>query len=515
MASSSFKFIFSILVTILCLYSPLVNSGSSELLQPEYLKVPVSDFLSSLKSTIDTVRNVTSRVSELHSNFSNDLRLSNAISDCLDLLDLSAEELDWTFSASQKPNGIHYGTGERASDFRTWLNGVLVNQETCLEGFDGNNSKIKSLMQRRLNQITSSVTNILHMVHPSTNSTSKNGRKLIGRGEFPSWLKHRARKLIQTHINTANVVVAADGTGNFTSINEAIALVPERCSDWFVIYIKKGVYKEYVEVGKRQWNVVLIGDGIDATVISGNRNWADGFKTFASATVRVLGPGFIARDITFENTAGPEKYQAVAFRSTSDLSVLHRCAFRGYQDTLYAHSLRQFYKECLIAGTVDFIFGRASAVFQNCQILARKGLPKQRNTITANGRNSSDESAFSIQFSNISVEPDVLESSIETYLGRPWKSYSRTVIMQSNISSAIHPRGWLEWNETTEAIDTIFCGEFKNYGPGANLVNRVKWPGFHEIVEPYIANNFTVAQLILGNSWLPTTGIKYTAGLDF
>lgn len=229
----------------------------------------------------------------------------------------------------------------------------------------------------------------------------------------------------------------------------------------------------------------------------------------------VKGQGFIARDMTFENTAGPQKHQAVAFRSDSDLSALFRCAIRGYQDTLYAHSLRQFYRECQITGTVDFIFGDGKVVFQNCQILARKGLPNQKNTITAQGRKDPTEATgFSIQFCNISGEPDLLASlnSTSTYLGRPWKLYSRTVFMQSNMSNAIRPEGWLEWNGDF-ALDTLFYGEYMNYGPGAGIGNRVKWPGFRALNDSAQVSNFTVAQFIVGNLWLPSTGVKYTAGL--
>jgi pectinesterase len=219
------------------------------------------------------------------------------------------------------------------------------------------------------------------------------------------------------------------------------------------------------------------------------------------------------RDLTIENTAGPQKHQAVAYRSDSDLSVVFRCAIRGYQDTLYAHSQRQFFRDCKITGTVDFIFGDGKAVFQNCQILARKGLPNQKNTITAQGRKEPIEATgFSIQFSNISVESDVNSTQIYTYLGRPWKLYSRTVIMQSFISSAIRPEGWLEWNGNF-ALDTLFYGEYMNFGPGAGLGSRIKWPGFHVMNDSTVANSYTVAEFLLGNSWLPSTGVKYTAGL--
>ncbi|KAK7355917.1 hypothetical protein VNO80_15181 [Phaseolus coccineus] len=99
-----------------------------------------------------------------------------------------------------------------------------------------------------------------------------------------------------------------------------------------------------------------------------------------------ISPGIIARDITFQNTAGPEKPQVVALRSDSDLSVFYRCGIFGYQYSLYTHTMRQFYRECRISGTVDFIFGDATAIFQNCIIEVRKGLPNQKNTITAQGR---------------------------------------------------------------------------------------------------------------------------------
>lgn len=230
----------------------------------------------------------------------------------------------------------------------------------------------------------------------------------------------------------------------------------------------------------------------------------------------VSGRGFIARDITFENTAGAAKHQAVALRSDSDLSVFYRCEIKGYQDTLYTHTMRQFYRECRISGTVDFIFGDATAVFQNCQILAKKGLPSQKNTITAQGRKDPNQpTGYSIQFCNISADIDLLPvtSSTYTYLGRPWKNFSRTVVMQSYMSDAIRPEGWLEWNGD-QFLDTLYYGEYSNYGPGAGLANRVRWPGYHILNTSNEASNYTVAVFIEGNLWLPSTGVKYTAGLE-
>ncbi|CAK9143272.1 unnamed protein product [Ilex paraguariensis] len=525
MASSSAVGTVMILVT-LCLSSTFVNSGS-DYVQSECLKVPASEFVSSVRSTIDEVRQVISIVSKFTNAFG-DFRLSNAISDCLDLLDLSADELTWTLSASQNPNGKDNSTGHITADMRTWLSAALGNQDTCQEGFDGTNSIVKSLVAESLNQVTSLIIDILSMVRQVPDTKSKGGpvngrgasyhpeRKLkSSSGHFPNWVKRKdQRKLLQKKGVLADAIIAADGTGNFTNIMDAVSAAPDQSLSRYVIYIKKGVYREYVEISKKKWNLMMVGEGMDVTVISGNRSFSDGWTTYRSATFAVKGQGFIARDMTFENTAGPQKHQAVAFRSDSDLSVLFRCAIRAYQDTLYAHSMRQFYRECQITGTVDFIFGDGTAVFQNCQILARKGLPNQKNTITAQGRRElAETTGFSIQFSNISAEPDLLASvnSTPTYLGRPWKLYSRTVFMQSYMSSAIRAEGWLEWNGNF-ALDTLYYGEYMNYGPGAGLDSRVKWPGFHAMNDSAQASNFTVSQFLLGNSWLPSTGVKYTAG---
>ncbi|CAH9118798.1 unnamed protein product [Cuscuta europaea] len=507
-------------LVVLCCWSPVsrCDGGVDPIVPAELLRdsASASVFIGSLRTTIDVVRQVTSIVSKFGSFFGGDLRLSNAVSDCLDLLELSADELSTTLSASQQ---LNYGkkengtTGNLSVDLRTWLSGAMTNQDTCLDGFEGTNGFVKNLVSGSLTQLGSSVRQVLDMVRPTP------GPKPIGRNlreKLPYWLKHNDRKLIQVNGVVADAVVALDGTGNFTSLTSAISAAPEMSNRRYIIYVKRGVYREYVEIGKKKWNIMLIGDGMDVTIFTGNRSFIDGWTTYRSATFAVKGRGFIARDMTFENTAGPEKHQAVAFRSDSDLSVLFRCAIRGYQDTLYAHSMRQFYRECKITGTVDFIFGDSTTVFQSCEISVRKGLPSQKNTVTAHGRKDPAEpTGFSIQFCNITAEPDVIAAAntTATYLGRPWKLYSRTVVMQSYMASAIRPEGWLEWNGTF-ALDSLFYGEFSNYGPGSGIGTRVKWPGFHLMNNSAQAHNFTVAEFLLGDSWLPSTGVKYTAGLS-
>ncbi|KAK4769501.1 hypothetical protein SAY86_027651 [Trapa natans] len=494
---------------------------SVDLLQSQCLAVPAPQFLSSIQSTINVVRKVMGTVSHFGSVFG-DFRLSIAISDCLDLLDFSTDELSWAASATQNPKNKHNGTGDLGSDLQTWLSATLANQDTCIEGFDGTSSILKGVVSSSLREITSLVRDLLSKVHPSSKPKSGShggdhghgGRKLINAQKFPSWVRLDDRKLLQVGRVTADAVVAQDGTGNFTSVQDAVMAAPDYSTRRFVIYIKKGVYKENVEIKKKKWNIMMVGDGMGVTVISGSRSFVDGWTTFRSATFAVSGRGFIARDMTFENTAGPEKHQAVALRSDSDLSVFYRCSMKGYQDTLYTHTLRQFFRECRISGTIDFIFGDASAVFQSCLIQAKKGLPSQKNTITAQGRKDPNQpTGFSFQFCNVTADSDLKPyiNTTMTYLGRPWKPYSRAVFMQSYLSEVLRPEGWLEWNGNF-ALNTLFYGEYMNYGPGAGLGRRVKWPGFHALNSSAQAVNYTVAQFIEGNKWLPSTGITYVAG---
>lgn len=228
----------------------------------------------------------------------------------------------------------------------------------------------------------------------------------------------------------------------------------------------------------------------------------------------VVGDNFIARDITIRNTAGPNNHQAVALRSGSDLSVFYRCSFEGYQDTLYVHSDRQFYRECDIYGTVDFIFGNAAVVLQNCNIFARKP-PNRTNTLTAQGRTDPNQSTgIIIHNCRVTAASDLkpVQSSVKTFLGRPWKQYSRTVYIKTFLDSLINPAGWMEWSGDF-ALNTLYYAEYMNTGPGSSTANRVKWRGYHVLTSPSQVSQFTVGNFIAGNSWLPATNVPFTSGL--
>lgn len=219
----------------------------------------------------------------------------------------------------------------------------------------------------------------------------------------------------------------------------------------------------------------------------------------------------MARDMGFRNTAGPAKQQAVALMSTADFSVFYRCTMDAFQDTLYVHSNRQFYSQCNIYGTVDFIFGNSAVVIQNCNILPKEPVPGQQNTLTAQGKfDPNQNTGISIQ--NCNITPAASLAGVSSYLDRPWKNYSTTVYIGNSIESFIDPTGWLPWVGTT-APSTIFYAEFQNSGPGAATRNRVNWKGLKLNLNAGQVKKFTVGPFIQGDKWIPVTGVTYKSGL--
>ncbi|URE15610.1 pectinesterase, partial [Musa troglodytarum] len=220
----------------------------------------------------------------------------------------------------------------------------------------------------------------------------------------------------------------------------------------------------------------------------------------------VNGDGFIAQDIGFENTAGPEKHQAVALRSSADRSVFYRCSFKGYQDTLYIHTNRQWYRNCDIYGTVDIIFGDAAVVLQNPNIYVRKPMDKQKNTVTSHGRDDFHENT------GIVMHAAFVMAAPDTFLGRPWRQYSRTVYLLSRLDDLIDPAGWHAWNETM-SVSNLYYAEFQSKGDRADTSKRVNWPGYHVLTTDQEAEPFTAGNFLSGDSWVLATGVPYASGL--
>ncbi|PHT38738.1 putative pectinesterase/pectinesterase inhibitor 40 [Capsicum baccatum] len=443
-----------------------------------------------------------------------------ALEDCIQLLDNTISELK-TSLIDLSPKG---SPSESYNDLQTLLSAAMTNQATCLDGLARSKKNLRRYVQHRLHTITHHVSNCLAMLKKlkKTSTSSSKAQEIFPeygtvRNGFPKWIKRRDRALLQAPINQTKIdlVVAQDGTGNFSTINEALSVAPNASRTRFVIYIKAGAYYEYIEVVKKKSMIMFLGDGIGKTLIKGNRSVVDGWTTFRSATVAVVGNGFLAKGITFENYAGPSKHQAVAVRSGSDLSAFYQCSFVAYQDTLYVHSLRQFYRDCDVYGTVDFIFGNAAVVLQNCSLYARKPNENQKNIFTAQGREDPNQNTgISILSGKIAAAADLIpvQSSFKNYLGRPWKEYSRTVFMLAHIGSLIDPAGFLEWNGTF-ALSTLYYGEYMNRGPGSNTSARVNWPGYRVINNSAEASQFTVGSFIEGKEWLPDTGFPFYLNL--
>ncbi|GMP42907.1 hypothetical protein CsSME_00012487 [Camellia sinensis var. sinensis] len=451
---------------------------------PKYIK-PIkhmTDFFKlSVQLALDRALHAQTHTYKLGSMCRNE-REKEAWDDCLELYEYTIHRLNKT---------VYPTTKKSKDDIQTWLSTALTNLETCREGFEelGVADHVYPLMS---NNVSKLISNTLAMNKPGD------------------------RKLLQTAsslASIANVVVAQDGSGNFKTIGQAVAAAAAKGgSARFVIYVKAGVYHENVQIKVK--NVMLIGDGIGKTIITGSKSVGGGSTTFQSATVAVVGDGFIARGITVRNTAGAVQQQAVALRVGSDLSVFYQCSFEAYQDTLYVHSLRQFFRECDIYGTVDFIFGNSAVVFQNCNIYARSP-PNKTNTLTAQGRTDPNQNTgISIHNCKVTAAPDLVpvQSTVNTYLGRPWQMYSRTVFMNTFLDSLINPTGWMPWNGNF-ALSTLYYGEYMNTGPGSSTAGRVKWPGYHVITSATVASQFTVGSFISGNSWLPTTKVPFTPGL--
>ncbi|CAL9231054.1 unnamed protein product [Arabidopsis halleri] len=435
--------------------------------------------------------------------------LSPSVSDsCERLMKMSTRRLRQAMEAlngsSRKRHNKH--------DVQTWLSAAMTFQQACkdsiLDSGGSTSSAAISHITQKLDHLSRLVSNSLALVDtimqnpkPKTKSTG-----------LPRWVTAGERRLLAGR-ERAHVVVAKDGSGDYGTVMEAVTAA--HANGRFIIYVKRGVYKEKVRIHNHE--ITLIGEGKDETVIVGDDSATGGTSVPDTATMTVTGDGFIARDIGIKNTAGPGGHQAIALSITSDQSVLYRCSISGYQDTLYAAALRQFYRECDIYGTIDFIFGNAAAVFQSCNIFLRRphGV-KAYNVILANGRTDQRQNTgFALHSCRIRTDSDLspVKQRYSSYLGRPWRKYSRSIVMESYIDDAIAEEGWAGWLDSgDEVLKTLYFGEFKNYGPKARVSKRVTWEGFH-LIGFEDASYFSVGKFLDGVSWLPSTGISFTSGI--
>ncbi|KAL1188998.1 putative pectinesterase/pectinesterase inhibitor 13 [Cardamine amara subsp. amara] len=469
-----------------------------------------------LKSSIEAINEDLDRVLEKVLSLKTENQdEKDAIAQCKLLVEEAKEEIN---ASLNKVNGTEVNNLTKiVPDLDSWLSAVMSYQETCLDGFE--EGTLKSEVKTSVNSSQILTSNSLAMIKSFDANlplvTEVLARQLLD--QTPSWISNEDRRMLRAvDVKTLNpnATVAKDGSGNFTTINDALKAMPEKYEGRYIIYIKQGVYDESVIVDKKKANLTMVGDGSQKTIVTGNKSHAKKIRTFLTATFVAQGEGFMAQSMGFKNTAGPEGHQAVAIRVQSDRSIFLNCRFEGYQDTLYAYTHRQYYRSCVIIGTIDFIFGDAAAVFQNCNIFLRKGLPGQKNTISAQGRiDKFQTTGFVIQNCKIAANEDLkpVMAEYKSYLGRPWKKYARTIVMESTIEDVIDPAGWLRWQETDFAIDTLYYAEYKNKGPSGNTTSRVKWPGF-KVINREEALNYTVEPFLQGD-WITASGSPVKLGL--
>lgn len=261
--------------------------------------------------------------------------------------------------------------------------------------------------------------------------------------------------------------ISPDGTADYRTIKEVLAVCKAFPDQRITINLKPGIYKEKIEIFSWTTRISLLGQNADSTIITFDDHTGKGdIMTFTSYTVKVMGDDFYAENITFENAAGPVG-QAVALHVEADRCTFRRCKFKGNQDTIYAAGAgsRQYFIDCYIDGTTDFIFGAATAIFENCEIRN-----KRNSFITA--ASTPENQPFGYTFLHCRLTAD--EGVDKVFLGRPWRNYARTVFIECTLGTHILPEGWQNWGRK-EAETKTFYAEYKNTGPGAALDKRVPW----------------------------------------
>ncbi|KAG2551418.1 pectinesterase-like [Panicum virgatum] len=460
---------------------------------------------------------------------SNDTLVWEAMRDCRMLLGSCRDNVERALASI-----AWRGVEGPVQDLQAWLSAVITFQGSCVDMFPKGEvrEEVKTTMEKA-REISSNALAVIKQgaalsamldLHAEDLDDKKAGRGARQQLKAAAWVSREDRKLLAAAGKgglTPNVTVAKDGSGDFRNISAALDAMPGNYTGRYFIYVKEGVYEEMVNITNCMANVTMYGDGSKKSIVTGSRNILDGTRMWRTATFAVDGDSFTAISLGIRNTAGVEKQQALALRVKGDKAIFFNCRIEGNQDTLFAQAYRQFYRSCVISGTVDFIMGDAAAVFQRCVILVRQPRKGQPAVVTAHARRDHQQTTgFVIHRSRIVANEQLASSTgkaagaaaTKVYLGRPWKEFARAVVMESDIEGFVRSEGYMPW-EGKENLGTAFFGEFGNAGAGANLSGRKDMQGFHEMNKDR-ALQFTVGHFLHGAEWIPDSGTPVSLGLS-
>jgi pectinesterase len=293
------------------------------------------------------------------------------------------------------------------------------------------------------------------------------------------------------------IVVAQDGSGTYKTVQAAFDAVPAGNKKPLTIYVKNGTYKEKLHLDSGKNFVELKGESRFYTILTYDDHTgsvtANGtpVNTQTSHSVIINADNFTARNITFANGAGFTAGQAVALDSRGDKAQFYDCRIVGNQDILLLNNEkgRQYFKDCYLEGTTDFIFGAAPAWFENCHIHSKKN-----SHITA--ASTPQDNTYGFVFNDCTLTGDSTLQMVS--LGRPWRPYSMVVYMHCYIGQQVKAEGWSNWNKT-ESYKTARYSEYQNYGPGAATAGRVPWS---KQLTPGEAESITIKNVL--NGWEPS-----------
>lgn len=307
-----------------------------------------------------------------------------------------------------------------------------------------------------------------------------------------------------TSVRMPEIVVAADGSGTYQTVQQAFGAVPDRSDEWTVIRVKPGRYREKMVLRPEKRRVIIRADEPGRAVLTyddhtGKVVGRDTINTRTSASCSLEGDDLIVEGITFENTAG-RVGQAVALQVAGDRVAFRNCKILGDQDTFFARGIgRIFLRECEIEGTTDFIFGSSIVLLKQCRIKSKKD-----SFVTA--ASTPQGNRFGFVFDECTLTADSGLSRV--YLGRPWRPFARTVFLRCELGGHLLPAGWHNWSKP-DAERTAFYAEYRCTGMGADRSHRVAWS--RELTDAE-ASPYTVEEIFSAGAsvarftadWVPT-----------